>query len=40
MVKLSVRTVRYALRAPLRASWGEITERETLRVRLEFPDGL
>jgi L-alanine-DL-glutamate epimerase-like enolase superfamily enzyme len=40
MVKLSVRTVRYALRAPLRASWGEITERETLRIRLEFPDGM
>ena len=40
MVKLSVRTVRYALRAPLRASWGEIDEREVLRVRLDFPDGL
>ncbi len=40
MVELSVRTVRYALRAPLRASWGEINERETLRVRLGFPDGL
>jgi L-alanine-DL-glutamate epimerase-like enolase superfamily enzyme len=40
MVELSVRTVRYALRAPLRASWGELHERETLRVRLEFPDGL
>jgi L-alanine-DL-glutamate epimerase-like enolase superfamily enzyme len=40
MVELSVRTVRYALRAPLRASWGELHERETLRVRLQFPDGL
>jgi L-alanine-DL-glutamate epimerase-like enolase superfamily enzyme len=40
MVKLSVRTVRYALRAPLRASWGEISEREVLRVRLDLPDGL
>ena len=40
MVELSVRTVRYALRAPLRASWGELRERETLRVRLDFPDGL
>ena len=40
MVKLSVRTVRYALRAPLRAAWGELHERETLRIRLEFPDGL
>jgi L-alanine-DL-glutamate epimerase-like enolase superfamily enzyme len=40
MVELSVRTVRYALRAPLRASWGELHERVTLRVRLEFPDGL
>jgi L-alanine-DL-glutamate epimerase-like enolase superfamily enzyme len=40
MVKLSLETVRYALRAPLRASWGEIDERETLRVRLDFPDGL
>ena len=40
MVELSVRTIRYALRAPLRASWGELKERETLRVRLEFPDGL
>ena len=40
MVELSVRTVRYALRAPLRASWGELREREILRVRLDFPDGL
>jgi len=40
MVELSSRTVRYALRAPLRASWGELTERETIRVRLGFPDGL
>jgi L-alanine-DL-glutamate epimerase-like enolase superfamily enzyme len=40
MVELSARTVRYALRAPLRASWGELHERETLRVRLDFPDGL
>jgi len=40
MVQLSVRTVRYALRAPLRASWGELQEREILRVRLDFPDGL
>ena len=40
MVELSVRTVRYALRAPLRASWGELRARETLRVRLDFADGL
>jgi L-alanine-DL-glutamate epimerase-like enolase superfamily enzyme len=40
MVELSFRTVRYALRAPLRASWGELRERETLRVRLDFADGL
>jgi L-Ala-D/L-Glu epimerase len=40
MVALSVRTVRYALRVPVRASWGELHERETLRVRLDFPDGL
>jgi L-Ala-D/L-Glu epimerase len=39
MVGLSLRTVRYALRAPIRASWGEIRARETIRVRLDFPDG-
>jgi L-alanine-DL-glutamate epimerase-like enolase superfamily enzyme len=39
MVRLSWEPVRYALRAPLRASWGEIDHRETLRVRLDLPDG-
>ena len=32
--------VGFALRTPLRASWGELREREVLRVRLDFPDGL
>ena len=32
--------VRFALRAPLRASWGELREREVLVVRLDLPDGL
>jgi L-alanine-DL-glutamate epimerase-like enolase superfamily enzyme len=36
MATLSVDTVRLALRAPLRAAWGELRERELLRVRLEF----
>lgn len=40
MIALSVRTERFTLPAPLRASWGELTEREVLVVRLDFPDGL
>ena len=40
MVALTVRAVRYALRAPLRTAWGELREREVLHVRLDHPDGL
>ena len=40
MIALSVRTERFTLRAPLRASWGELHEREVLIVRLDLPDGL
>ncbi|MDA0180967.1 mandelate racemase/muconate lactonizing enzyme family protein [Solirubrobacter phytolaccae] len=40
MIALSVRTERFTLAAPLRASWGELREREVLVVRLDFPDGL
>jgi L-alanine-DL-glutamate epimerase-like enolase superfamily enzyme len=40
MIALSVRVVRYALRTPLRSAWGELREREVLRVRLDHPDGL
>ena len=39
MAELSLETVRLRLRAPLRAAWGEVAEREVLRVRLEFGDG-
>jgi L-alanine-DL-glutamate epimerase-like enolase superfamily enzyme len=39
MVTLTVRAVRFALRAPLRAAWGELRERELLHVRLDLPDG-
>ena len=40
MIALSVRTERFTLRAPLRASWGSVHEREVLVVRLDLPDGL
>lgn len=40
MIALSVRTERFTLPTPLRASWGELREREVLVVRLDFPDGL
>ena len=40
MITLSVRTERFTLRTPLRASWGELHEREVLVVRLGLPDGL
>lgn len=40
MIALSVRTERFTLPSPLRASWGELREREVLIVRLDFPDGL
>lgn len=40
MIALSVRTERFTLPAPLKASWGELTEREVLVVRLDFPDGV
>jgi L-alanine-DL-glutamate epimerase-like enolase superfamily enzyme len=36
MARLAVRTVRLALREPLRSAWGELSERELLRVRLDF----
>jgi L-alanine-DL-glutamate epimerase-like enolase superfamily enzyme len=39
MATLTARTVRLALRAPLRTAWGELAERELLRVRVAFgPD--
>ncbi len=40
MIALSVRTERFTLPTALRASWGELREREVLVVRLDFPDGL
>src|SRR4051795_13124424 len=39
MLRLEVRAVRLALRAPLRAAWGELRERALLEVRLAWPDG-
>jgi L-alanine-DL-glutamate epimerase-like enolase superfamily enzyme len=39
MAELTVDSVRFKLRAPLRAAWGELTEREVLRVRIDFGDG-
>ncbi len=39
MIRLSVRSVRYALRAPLQTAWGDLHEREVLVVRLDHPDG-
>lgn len=40
MARLRVVPVALALRAPLRAAWGTLTERELLRVELEADDGL
>jgi L-alanine-DL-glutamate epimerase-like enolase superfamily enzyme len=39
MVTLAVETVRLRLRAPLRTAWGELHERELLRVRIDFAPG-
>jgi L-alanine-DL-glutamate epimerase-like enolase superfamily enzyme len=39
VARLTVRTQRLALRAPLRSAWGELSERELLRVRLDFGGG-
>jgi L-alanine-DL-glutamate epimerase-like enolase superfamily enzyme len=38
MARLTSRTVRRRLRAPLRAAWGELAERELIEVRLAFSD--
>jgi L-alanine-DL-glutamate epimerase-like enolase superfamily enzyme len=40
MARLRVVPVRLPLRAPLRTAWGELRERELLRVELEAGDGL
>ncbi|HEX6024187.1 MAG TPA: hypothetical protein VFZ00_19515, partial [Solirubrobacter sp.] len=37
MIGLTVRTERFPLR--IKASWGELSEREILVVRLDHPDG-
>jgi L-alanine-DL-glutamate epimerase-like enolase superfamily enzyme len=39
MAELATQSVRFRLRRPLRAAWGELSEREVLRVRLDFGDG-
>jgi len=39
MPSLEVVPVRLRLRAPLRTAWGELAERELLRVRLRWADG-
>ena len=39
MAELTVDSVHFKLRAPLRAAWGELAEREVLRVRIDFGDG-
>jgi L-Ala-D/L-Glu epimerase len=39
MAELAIESVRYRLRLPMRAAWGELSEREVLRVRLDFGDG-
>ena len=39
MAELTVDSVQFKLRAPLRAAWGELAEREVLRVRVDFGDG-
>ena len=36
MAELSVETFDLRLRTPLRASWGELTERALLKVRVDF----
>ena len=38
MARLATRSVRLALRKPLRAAWGELTERELVLVRLAFSE--
>ena len=38
MARLEVTPVRLALRAPVRSSWGELRERDLLRVRLAWAD--
>jgi L-alanine-DL-glutamate epimerase-like enolase superfamily enzyme len=38
VARLAVRPVRLALRAPVRAAWGELRERELLEVRLAWSD--
>jgi L-alanine-DL-glutamate epimerase-like enolase superfamily enzyme len=38
MAELTVDSVRFALRSPHRAAWGELSEREILRVRIDFGD--
>jgi L-Ala-D/L-Glu epimerase len=38
VARLAVRRVRLALRAPLRAAWGELRERELLEVRLAWSE--
>lgn len=38
MARLAVEPVRLPLRSPLRTAWGELHERELLRVRLVFAD--
>jgi L-alanine-DL-glutamate epimerase-like enolase superfamily enzyme len=39
MAELTVTSRNLRLRSPLRASWGELVEREILEVRLDFGDG-
>jgi L-alanine-DL-glutamate epimerase-like enolase superfamily enzyme len=39
MARLAVEPVRLALRVPLRTAWGELRERELLRVRLDLGPG-
>ena len=39
MAELTVDSIRFRLRAPMRAAWGELAEREILRVRIDFGDG-
>jgi L-Ala-D/L-Glu epimerase len=39
VARLDVLPLRYALRAPLRTAWGELREREVLRVTLSFGEG-
>jgi len=39
VAELAVETVRLPLRAPLRAAWGSLAERELVRVRLRFGPG-